>query len=63
MCFNTLCEGQTFLIFSGICPILNLQGCKMNRGILSIKQMKYLSEQFKIDKVSKNSKRNTIKNN
>ena len=23
-----LCEGQTFLIFSGICPILNLQGCK-----------------------------------
>ena len=24
----TLCEGQTFLIFSGVCPILNLQGCK-----------------------------------
>ena len=29
----TLCEGQTFLIFSGICPILNLQGCKPNETL------------------------------
>ena len=25
----TLCKGQTLLIFSKICPILNLQGCKI----------------------------------
>ena len=33
MCFKkiyTLCDCQSFLAFSGNCPILNLQGCKSN---------------------------------